>query len=505
MITTSEFTTISTPADANGTVYSPPKKTQNKSTSNTRSYSNTNRSRTSSKSHTTPRHPKREIAPAEAEVEVEEENIEVNDSQPIFTLSIDELHKMRSMDLRKYAQKISAKTHNGQSLLKQEIIFNIARRLAQIHQNRLVITFGGVIEIPHNAIYGFARSPYNDYKVSPEDVHITQNIIKKYQLKTGDTITGIARPPKQKEKYLSIVSIKTINFYDENNRPDPIVLENEITEHPNQRILFETGPTNLCGRMIDLVNPMGLGQRGIISAPPRTGKTAILKSIAQSVIKNNPSIIVLVLLIDERPEEVTEMKQELPQAEVVASTFDEDPEKQLHLSEMVYHKAKRLAEYGHNVFLIIDSITRLTRNFNQVQTNTGRSLSGGIDPMALYKAKKFIGLARNIKDGGSISVIASCLINTNSKLDEVVHEEFKGRGNCDIYLSSQLANRRIFPAFDIEKSGTRKEEVLLHADELSRHIKLRRELAGYNVVEQTTILLSRVKKTNTNIELLMSI
>lgn len=423
--------------------------------------------------------------------------------QKPFIIDIDSLFSKSAKTLKSLCLELGISLNKQNHQLKHFIVFTVIKKYQEIHVKALQIICRGVVELSNNT--GFIRSPYNDYKQSSTDVYINNSLIKQFSLKTGDTIVGIAKPPKIKEKYISLSSIQEINLYNINDKPDPVLLENEITEYPNQRIFFEKNQNDLSGRMLDLITPMGLGQRAIISAAPRTGKTDLMKSMALSIRQNHPNVKLIVLLIDERPEEVTDMKNSIEGAEVIASTFDEDPVTQIHLAEITYNKARRLAEYGHDVFIIMDSIGRLTRNFNQVQSNSGRSLSGGIDANALYRTKKFIGLARKLKEGGSISIVGSCLINTNSKLDEVVHEEFKGRGNCDIYLSSQLSNRRIYPAFDIEKSGTRREELLLHKDELVKHNKLRRELAGYGSVEQSSLLINRLKDTNTNIELLMSI
>lgn len=419
-------------------------------------------------------------------------------------ISIPDLQKSTSNTLKKTLIDLGVPQQATGSSLRSNLIMNILKHKIEQSNNYIDIYCEGVLEIFQDG-YGFLRSQYNDYKISPEDIYVSSTMIKKFGLRKGDTIFGISRSPRSKERHFSLTSITKINFKDTKESLDRIVFENEIPEYPKERIWFETNTSNTCGRMLDLVSPMGKGQRALISAPPRCGKTMLMKTMAQAIKANHPDSYVIILLIDERPEEVTDMKRSVPNAEIIASTFDEEPERQIQLAELVCHKAKRLCEASIDVVIFVDSITRLTRGYNALQTGGGRSLSGGVDPNALYKSKKLFGIARNLQDAGSISIIASCLIQTSSKLDEVVHEEFKGRGNCDIYLSAQLANRRIFPAFDIEKSGTRQEESLLHEDEMTRHVKLRRELANYTSVEQTSLLLNRIKDTQNNIELLMSL
>lgn len=419
-------------------------------------------------------------------------------------LSFPALRKLHISKLQEMAASKNISLNTNAQSLKSSLIYHIVKKASSDANHHIDIYFEGVIEILHNGP-SFARSQHNNYKESAEDIYISQYIIKSYGLREGDTISGFARAPRSKERYFSAISITSLNFKPYKKGENRLLFEAEIPEYPKTRIHFETTKENGPGRILDLVTPIGRGQRALISAPPRCGKTVLMKSMALSIAKNYPDIYTIALLIDERPEEVTDMLRSLPNTEVVASTFDEEPDVQIHLAEIVYHKAKRLCEAGFHVVIFLDSITRLARGYNAVQTGNGRSLSGGIDQNALHKAKKFFGLARNLQDAGSISIIGSCLIQTNSKMDEVIHEEFKGRGNCDIYLSSALANRRIFPAIDIEKSGTRQEETLLHADENNRHIQLRRDLANYTSVEQLSMLLSRIKNTQNNIELLMSI
>ncbi len=356
----------------------------------------------------------------------------------------------------------------------------------------------GVLEIAGEG-FGFLR--HNNFMTSPEDIYVAQAQIKRFALKTGDTVIGAIRPPKDSEKYFSLLRVEKVNGYD----PDVSRLRPNFDElvpiFPNDRIQLETDPKNLAMRFIDLVAPIGKGQRGLIVAPPKAGKTILLKSIANSITANHPDISLLVLLIDERPEEVTDIRRSV-RGEVVASTFDELPENHMRVADMVLEKAKRMVETGKDVVVLLDSITRLSRASNLTVTPSGRTLQGGLDPAAIYRPKRFLGAARNIEHGGSLTIIATALVETGSRMDDIIFEEFKGTGNMELKLDRSLAEQRIYPAIDIKASGTRRDELLYPEDDLKKIWQLHRVLAGLGTKEATELLLDRLDKTRSNREFL---
>ena len=385
------------------------------------------------------------------------------------------------------------------ALGKQDLIFAILRQRAE---EKGIMYGGGCLEILPDG-YGFLRSPEYNYQPSPEDIYLSPSQIKRFSLRNGDTIIGQTRAPKEKEKFFAMLKLDTINDEHPSKKKSIIPFENLTAEFPETRLIMETDPKNIPMRVLDLITPIGLGQRGLIVAPPRTGKTVLMQNIANSISHNNPEAKLIVLLIDERPEEVTDMKRNV-KGEVVSSTFDEPQQRHVQVAEMVIEKAKRLVEHKKDVIILLDSITRLARAYNTVQPHSGKILSGGVDANALHKPKRFFGAARNVQEGGSLTILATALIDTGSKMDEVIFEEFKGTGNCEIQLDRSLVEKRTYPAINIEKSGTRKEELLLHKDEIEKMWKLRRALIGAPAHESMQVLLSGVKKTKSNIEFLMT-
>jgi transcription termination factor Rho len=361
---------------------------------------------------------------------------------------------------------------------------------------------GGILEILPEG-FGFLRSAKFNYMPCQDDIFISSSQIRRFGMRTGNNVKGQVRPPKESERYFALLKVETINDEPPENLYSKIPFENLTPLYPEERLIMETGPDDISMRIIDLVTPIGKGQRGLIVAPPKTGKTILLQNIANSIAKNNPEVVLIVLLIDERPEEVTDMERNV-KGEVISSTFDEPTSRHVQVAEMVIQKARRLVEYGKDVVILLDSITRLGRAYNTETPASGRILSGGIDATALERPKRFFGAARNIEKGGSLTIIASALIDTGSRMDEVIFEEFKGRGNMDIHLDRRLVNKRLFPSIDINLSGTRKEELIVNAEELVKIHALRKYLADLNAVEGMEFLLSKVKKTRSNIEFLLS-
>ncbi len=352
--------------------------------------------------------------------------------------------------------------------------------------------------------FGFLRSPSYCYLPSPEDIYVSQSQIKRFALKTGDFITGQIRSPREKERYFAMLKVESIN-QDAPERKREIIPFNELTPYfPTRRLMLENTPDELSTRVVDLVTPIGKGQRGLIVAPPRTGKTVLMQKIANNIRHNNPEVHLIILLIDERPEEVTDMRR-CCDAEVISSTFDEPPERHVQVAEMVIEKAKRLVEYKQDVVILLDSITRLARAYNTLQPHSGKILTGGVDATALHKPKRFFGAARNIENHGSLTIIATALVDTGSKMDDVIFEEFKGTGNMELHLDRNVSDRRIYPAINIEKSGTRKEELLLHPDELQKMWTLRKAFNGVPPAEAMELLTNRLKKVKTNIEFLLTL
>ena len=361
----------------------------------------------------------------------------------------------------------------------------------------------GVLEILPDG-FGFLRSPNYNYLPSPEDIYVSPAQIRRFDLKKGDSVYGTIRSPKEKEKYFALLKVDRINNKTPDFAKERIFFENLTPLHPDKRIMMETSKELVSTRVLDLASPIGKGQRGLIVAPPKSGKTVLLQNVANAIAKNHPEIFLIVLLIDERPEEVTDMVR-MVKGEVVSSTFDEPPERHVQVAEMAIEKAKRLVEYGQDVVILLDSLTRLARAYNTVQPHSGKILTGGVDANSLHKPKRFFGAARNIEQGGSLTIIATALIDTGSKMDEVIYEEFKGTGNMELVLDRRLAERRTFPAIDLIKSGTRKEELLFHPSELEKVYLLRQAIADLSPLDAMNLVLARLKKTGSNAEFLLSI
>ncbi len=418
--------------------------------------------------------------------------------QPEIITKIADIQRMNIDQLNQYGKKIGLK-HLG-SLTKSQMVFEIVKAISE---NPNEVLYGeGVLEILPDG-FGFLRSPNYNYLPSAEDIYVSPAQIRRFDLKKGDTLCGTMRPPKDKEKYFALLKVDKINGKPPEKARERILFENLTPLYPSERIVMETTKDRLSTRVLDLAAPIGKGQRALIVAPPRTGKTILLQQIANAIACNNPEIILIVLLIDERPEEVTDM-QRIVKGEVIASTFDEPPERHVQVAEMAIEKARRLVEHGNDVVILLDSITRLARAYNTIQPHSGKILTGGIDANALHKPKRFFGAARNIEQGGSLTIIATALIDTGSRMDEVIFEEFKGTGNMELVLDRRLADRRTYPAIDLIKSGTRKEELLYHPNELEKIFLLRQAVADLAPGDAMNLLLGRLKKTNSNVEFLLS-
>ncbi len=384
-------------------------------------------------------------------------------------------------------------------LRKQDLIFALLK--AQTEQNGSI--FGeGVLELLPDG-FGFLRSPDYSYLPGPDDIYVSPSQIRRFNLRTGDTVSGQIRPPKDSERYFALLKVDSINHDEVDTARTRMLFDNLTPIYPNERLKLEVEPTNYSTRVVDLMSPIGKGQRGLIVAPPRTGKTVLLQQIANSITKNHPEVVLLVLLIDERPEEVTDMQRSV-KGEVVSSTFDEQAQRHVQVAEMVIEKAKRYVEHGKDVVILLDSITRLARAYNTVVPHSGKILSGGVDSNALHKPKRFFGAARNIEEGGSLTIIATALIDTGSRMDEVIFEEFKGTGNMELHLDRRLADKRIFPAMDMQRSGTRKEDLLLTGLELKRVWVLRKVLSSLNTIDAMEFLIDKMKGTKTNVDFLES-
>jgi transcription termination factor Rho len=412
-------------------------------------------------------------------------------------MHLNELKKKKIGDLTQLAKELSV--DNAAAMRKQELIFSILQ--AFVDKNESV--YGeGILEILTEG-FGFLRSTDSNYLPGPDDIYISPSQIKRFALKTGDTISGQIRPPKDNEKYFALLKVETINFDDPAVAKDKIIFDNLTPIYPNERIMLETTNDSLSTRVMDLFTPVGKGQRGLIVAPPRTGKTMLLQAIANSITENHKEVHLIVLLIDERPEEVTDMMRSV-KGEVISSTFDEPATRHVQVAEIVIEKAKRLVEHKRDVVILLDSITRLARAYNTVVPSSGKILSGGIDASAMQKPRRFFGAAKNIEEGGSLTIVATALIDTGSRMDEVIFEEFKGTGNMEIYLDRKLAEKRVFPAIDINKSGTRKEELLLDNGDLSRIWLLRKVLQPMNPVESMEFLLEKLADAESNKDFLFS-
>jgi transcription termination factor Rho len=385
------------------------------------------------------------------------------------------------------------------NMRKQELIFAILQ--AQTEQNGHIYGEGVLETLPDG--FGFLRAPDYNYLPGPDDIYVSPSQIRRFNLRTGDIISGHIRPPKEGERYFALLKVESINYEDPEKARDKILFDNLTPLYPNERLQLEYLPEDYLTRIVDLLTPIGKGQRGLIVAAPRTGKTMMLQHIAKAIANNHKEVILIVLLIDERPEEVTDMQRSVD-GEVVSSTFDEPATRHVQVAEMVIEKAKRLVEHGKDVVVLLDSITRLARAYNTVVPPSGKILSGGVDSNALHKPKKFFGAARNIEDGGSLTIIATALIDTGSRMDEVIFEEFKGTGNMEVHLDRRLMDKRVFPAIDINKSGTRKEELLIAREDLNRIWILRKVLSQLSVVEAMEFLLDKMHGTKNNKEFLES-
>ncbi len=414
-------------------------------------------------------------------------------------LHITDLQRMTADELHKLAKDEGLVEYTG--LKKQDLIFKIVKE--RIRQNGLM--YGeGVLELLPDG-FGFLRSPDYNYLPCPDDIYVSPSQIRRFGLRNGNIVAGQIRPPKESEKYFALLRVEAVNFEDPETLTEKVVFEDLTPLHPEGRLILETKPEEINMRIVDIVTPIGKGQRGLIVAPPRTGKTVLLQKMANAISTNHPEVKLIILLIDERPEEVTEMERATAEdVEVISSTFDEPASRHVQVAEMVIEKAKRLVEYGHNVVILLDSITRLARAYNTEVPHSGKILTGGVDANALQKPKKFFGAARNIEEGGSLTILATALIETGSKMDEVIFEEFKGTGNMELHLDRRLVDRRTWPAIDISRSGTRKEELLMDPKELELVYRLRRVLSDMNPVEAVELLKSRLQKVRTNAEFLMT-
>jgi len=414
-------------------------------------------------------------------------------------MSLVKLQHMSTAELGKLAR--SEKIEDFSSMSKQKLVFEVLRSHAR--KQGLMIGEGTLEVLPDG--YGFMRSPEYSYVASPDDVYVSPSQIRRFGLRKGQIIRGLIRPPKETETYFALLRVEEVNGREPAVLHDLPKFENLTPLHPNKRIHLETDSEGIETRVIDLVAPMGFGQRALIVAPPRTGKTVILQRMTNAIAANHPEAHVIALLIDERPEEVTDFRRNTPESvEVVASTFDEQAHRHIQVAEMVTEKARRMVEYGDHVVILLDSITRLARGYNNAMPNTGKIGTGGVDSQALIKPKKFFGSARNIEDGGSLTIIATALVDTGSKADEVIFEEFKGTGNAELHLTRKLVEKRIWPAIDIAASGTRREELLLDPQELDLVIRLRKVVSDMSVVEAMELLRGRMLKTNSNAEFLMT-
>ncbi len=424
-----------------------------------------------------------------------EENKETQKDVPPV-LSLTDLRRKTINELYELATQYGIE--NPLSMRKQELIYTIIH--THLEQGGEVRGEGVLEVLPEG--FGFLRFPDYSYLPGPDDIYVSPSQIRRFNLRTGDTISGLIRPPKEGERYFALLKVEQINFEDPEKARTKILFDNLTPIYPNEWLRLETEPDNFSTRVIDLFTPIGKGQRGLIVAPPRTGKTMLLQNIANGIARNHPEVYLIILLIDERPEEVTDMERSVPAAEVISSTFDEPPQRHTQVAEMVIEKAKRLVEHKHDVVILLDSLTRLSRAYNTVVPSSGKLLSGGIDANALHKPKRFFGAARNIEEGGSLTIIATCLVDTGSRMDEVIFEEFKGTGNLEIHLDRKLADRRIWPAIDINRSGTRKEELLLPQEVLNRVWILRKLLSPLNPVDCMEFLLEKMKETKNNAEFL---
>ncbi|HSU93690.1 MAG TPA: transcription termination factor Rho [Gemmatimonadaceae bacterium] len=413
-------------------------------------------------------------------------------------MDISELKQKSVAELQSMADELNISNFSG--LRKQDLIFRIEQNLLDADA---VLRGEGVLEILPEG-YGFLRSQDWNYLYGPDDIYVSPSQIKRFDLRTGDTVAGQVRPPKEGERYLALLKVETINGTDPDTARQRISFDNLRPRYPDVRLRLETPSEDLSMRVVDLIAPIGKGQRGLIVAPPRAGKTILMQKMANAIAENHPEVTLIVLLIDERPEEVTDMQEQVKSAEVISSTFDEPADRHVQVADMVIEKAKRLVEHGRDVVILLDSITRLARAHNVIVPHSGKILSGGVDAHALHKPKHFFGAARNIDEGGSLTIIATALVETGSRMDEVIFEEFKGTGNMELVLDRKIADRRVYPAIDIGRSGTRKEELLLDQAELNRVYLLRNFLSDMPSTEAIEFLLQRMARTKTNREFFVS-
>jgi transcription termination factor Rho len=411
-------------------------------------------------------------------------------------LNITDLKDLSIQKLTQIAKDMTVAGATG--MRKQELIFQILK--AQTEQSGFIFSEGVLEVLPDG--FGFLRAPDYNYLPGPDDIYVSPSQIRKFDLQTGDTVSGQIRPPKEGERYFALIKVEAVNFEAPDQARDKLFFENLTPLYPQERLVLET-PDSISARVMDLWTPIGKGQRGLIVAPPRTGKTMLLQAIAQSVAKNHPEVYLMVLLIDERPEEVTDMQRSV-EGEVISSTFDEPAQRHVQVAEMVIEKAKRLVEHKKDVLILLDSITRLARAYNTVIPPSGKVLSGGLDSNALQKPKRFFGAARNIEEGGSLTIMATALVDTGSRMDDIIFEEFKGTGNMEIHLDRKLTDKRVFPSIDVQKSGTRKEELLISKEDLNRIWVLRKVLSPLSPVEAMELLLDKMSKTKTNADFLAS-
>ena len=439
--------------------------------------------------------PARDYLPSDAELARDE--AEIADDESVEQLDVQSLKQKPLPELIEFAQAMNVENVSG--LGKQDLIFAILN--AQSARQGKVFA-EGVLEILQDG-FGFLRAPDQSYQAGPDDIYVSPSQIRRFGLRTGDTVGGQVRPPKENERYFALLKVSTINFEAPEKSKGKTVFDNLTPLYPDQKFQLETVGGSMTSRIIDLIAPIGQGQRALITSPPKAGKTMVLKEIANSIVENHPDVYLIVLLIDERPEEVTDMLRTV-KAEVISSTFDEPATRHVQVAEMVISKAKRLVEHQRDVVILLDSITRLARAYNTVVPHSGKILSGGVDSNALHKPKRFFGAARNIEEGGSLTIVGTALIETGSRMDEVIFEEFKGTGNSELVLDRKLADRRTFPAIDINRSATRREELLLEEDALNRMYILRKLLAPLSPVDSMEFLLGKIKATQSNEEFLAS-
>ena len=409
-----------------------------------------------------------------------------------------ELKQKTIADLNEVAREL--KIEGAANLRKQELIFAILQ--AQTEKNGVIFGEGVLETLPDG--FGFLRAPDSNYLPGPDDIYISPSQIRRFNLRTGDIVSGQIRPPKESERYFALLKVEKVNFEDPEVARDKILFDNLTPLYPEERIQLEYDPEEYCTRVMELITPIGKGQRGLIVAAPRTGKTMLLQAIARAVLKNHPEVMLIVLLIDERPEEVTDWQRQVKAAEVISSTFDEPPQRHAQVAEMVLEKAKRLVEHKRDVVILLDSLTRLARAYNTIAPPSGKVLSGGLDSNALQRPKRFFGAARNIENGGSLTIMATAIVDTGSRMDDVIFEEFKGTGNMEVHLERRLADKRIFPAIDISQSGTRKEELLVDRDRLNKMWILRKVLSPLGTMEAMEFLMDKIGGTKSNQEFLQS-